>query len=145
MVWPQLAKLVFIVMATILFPGCGRASGPADHPMGSSQLSIATGPGEESFSQQYHLDISLPMPESRFIALLKQLGLGYDKCGGSGTNMEIPPPKWSNKIDLSSVQTCYQIYGTNDKTRRVGKIYRAYVDRDHRVIYIENAFAYTGP
>lgn len=145
MLWSRSVKLALILMATMLLPGCGRASGPADHTMDAPQVNIAAGPGEKNFSQQYHLDISLPIPEGRFIALLKQLGLSYDKCGERGTNMEIPPPKWSNKIDLSMVQTCYQIYGATDKARRIGKIYRAYVDRDHRVIYIENAFAYTGP
>lgn len=111
----------------------------------SSQSRVAAGPGETNFFEQYHLKITLPISESKFIAILDRLKLSYDKCGERGTGMAIPPPMWSNAVDMSKVQTCYQIYGGEDSVHRVGKLYRAYVDQNHQVIYVENAFAYTGP
>lgn len=111
----------------------------------ASQSLVVAGPGEKNFLAQYDLKFTLPISEAKFLAILDRLKLSYDRCGERGTEMAIPPPHWSNAVDMSKVQTCYQIYGGNDSVHRVGKLYRAYVDRNHQVIYIENAFAYTGP
>jgi hypothetical protein len=39
----------------------------------------------------------------------------------------------------------YQIYGGIDRKHRIGRMYWAYADQDGDIVYIENAFAYTGP
>lgn len=105
---------------------------------------IAAGYGEKSFVDRYGIKISLPMPEADFLTLVKQLKLHYEPCGGEG-NQSIPSPRQATKIDLKEAVRCYEIDGDVDLTRRVGARYRAFVDASGRVIYIENAFSYTGP
>jgi len=106
---------------------------------------IVAGPGEKTFAERYHLQIKLPMPEASFLTLLKRLRLNYTVYGERGTTREISPPRLSKAVDLSKMQTLYQVYGGVDQVTHTGEMYWAYVDEKHRVVYIENAFAYTGP
>lgn len=137
-------RTAWFALAVVLLSCCVHSNEPIEGPV-KMQTHIAAGPGEKSFTEQYDLRIVLPMPEKDFVAVLGRLGLSHDSCGERGTKREMPPPKWSNVVDLANFQSCIQIYGKNDAVRRVGKIYRAYVDPAGQVTYIENAFAYTGP
>lgn len=105
---------------------------------------IAVGHDEKSFVDRYGIKISLPMQEADFLALVRQLKLHYEPCGGQG-NQVVPPPRHATKVDLSKAVKCYEIDGDVDLARRVGERYRAFVDAGGDVIYIENAFSYTGP
>ena len=94
---------------------------------------IVAGTREKTFDENYKVKVRLPMPEKQFIALLKHLKLSYELFG------EVPTPLHSRSLDVSKVRRCYHVYGDARKK------YRAYVDRDNRVIYIENAFTYPIP
>lgn len=136
-------KMMSLVLAGMIVTSCeGSTSTGADNMM---QSNIVAGPGEQSFSQKYDPQLVLPIPEEDFIKLLKKNGLDFSIAGVTGTERSVPPPRRSNDVDLSSVQKMYQVYGPVDRVRRIGEMYRAYVDTSHRVIYVENAYAYTGP
>ncbi len=109
------------------------------------QPNIIAGTGERTFAEKYDLFLKLPMRQSEFVALLHKLHLLYEVCGDRATNMEIPPARHSRSLDVLRIQKCYQIYGSIDRSRGIGEMYRAYVDQEDRVVYIENAFSYTGP
>lgn len=110
-----------------------------------NQTKIVGGPGEKTFAEKYHLSVTLPMPETAFLEILKRLNLQYDVYGERGSAREIPPPSQSTLVDPSKIQRVYQIYGEVDRVKRTGEMYWAYVDMGHRVVYIENRFSYTGP
>ncbi|MGH7239192.1 MAG: hypothetical protein ACREHG_03890 [Candidatus Saccharimonadales bacterium] len=111
----------------------------------SEHPNIVAGYGEQTFAEQYRLNIKLPMPEAKFLTLLKKLGLGYDTCGERGGAIEIPRPRHVTSVDLSKVQKCYEVYGGIDKVDHIGRYYTVYVSTNHQVIYIENDFAFSGP
>ena len=136
---------LFFLMSVMIFASCDRTGESSKRIETMKQANIVAGPGEKTFAEKYGLNISLPMSETDFFALLDRLKLRYEKYGERGTDMELPPPWHSETLDLSRIQKSYQIYGNIDRARRVGEMYRAYVDKDHRVVYIENAFSYTGP
>ncbi len=137
------AKLLFLAAATALFlTSCDQSSGGAE---AVKETDIVAGHGEPSFPEKYHLKLALPMPETEFLATLKRLKLYYDVCGERGTNDSLPPLRQKSTIDVSTLQKCYEIIGDRDRIRRIGEAWRAFTNKDHQVIYIENAFAYTGP
>ena len=96
-------------------------------------------------SEKYHLKLTLPMPESDFVALLDRLKLYRQTCGERGTDDTLPTLRQQSTIDVTRFQKCYDIIGDRDFARRIGEGWRAFTDRNHRVIYIENDFSYTGP
>lgn len=136
----NIASLVF---AGITLASCGNHVTTGTDDM--TQNNIVAGPGEQSFSQKYDPELTLPLPEGEFIRLLNDNGLNYSIDGLSGTDKIIHPPRLSNNVDMNKIQKMYQIYGRIDRENRVGEIYRAYVDKNKRVIYIENSYTYTGP
>lgn len=115
---------------------------------------IVAGPREKTIAEKYDLKISLPMPETEFLALLHRLNLRYEKWGERGGPIEIGRPWHSDKLDLSQIERTYQIYGEpwsvpsratatpGDRTPGMGEAYVAYVDKHNRVVYIENSFNY---
>ena len=78
------------------------------------------------------------MPEDQFLELLKRLNLSYD------FQTIIPTPRHSKKLNVSKMRRTYQIYGKADRARQAAEMYRAYVDDNGRVIYVENTFGYFG-
>jgi hypothetical protein len=108
---------------------------------------IVAGPEEGTFEENQGVKLHLPMPEDQFVALLKRLKLEYEVVGERGTQMIIPTPWHSDKLDISPMQRAYQIYGQPGRLnpRLPGQeMYRAYVDKSGRVVYIENMFGYDG-
>ena len=85
------------------------------------------------------------MPEAEFLDLLKRLNLPYLDCGKRGRGAGLPPPRQQSAVDLSNAQSCYEIIGDRDSIHHTREAWRAFTDQNHRVIYIENAFSYTGP
>ena len=108
---------------------------------------IVAGPEEGTFEENQGVKLHLPMPEDQFVALLKRLTLKYEVVGERGTQMIIPIPWHFDRLDISVMQRAYQIYGQRGRLnpRLPGQeMYRAYVDKNERVVYIENMFAYNG-
>lgn len=137
--------LLAIVGASFSVAACGRNELDSPTVTTDKQTGIVAGYGEQTFAERYRLSIRLPMPEAEFLALLQKLGLSYSICGERGSETGLPPLRQQTTIDLSKAQRCYQVYGDIDSNKHVGKIYRAFVGKDHQIIYIENAFSYTGP
>lgn len=140
----RLLEVAFLSVM-LLCASCEQSSWGRNGSSTMTNVNIVAGPGERTFTEKYGLTIGLPMSEKSFLEILDRLQLRYETYGRPGSNEEIPPSHWSNELDLSKIQGCYQIYGDVDRVHRVGEIYRAYVDMDRRVVYIENAFSYTGP
>lgn len=134
-------SLLQVIISTILLGSCVQSNGVDIEAATVKQNNIVAGYGEKTFSERYNLNIALPMPEAKFLALLDRLKLHYEVYGERGTDSGLPSPRQSTKFDLSKAEKCYEIYGGVDH----GEGYRAFVDKDHQVIYIENAFSYTGP
>lgn len=109
------------------------------------QPNIVAGPGEATLAERYHVTISLPMPERNFIGLLRRLNLRFELCGGEGTPQPFPPPRWTSPANLTNAVKCYDIDGDVDQAHHTSESYRAFLDHNNQVIYIENTFAYTGP
>ncbi len=108
---------------------------------------IVAGPGEKTFEENQGVKLHLPMPEDEFLELLRRLNLSYDIHGEAGTKAEIPLPWHSDRLDISTMQRAYQIYGQPGRLnpRLPGQeMYRAYVDKSGRVVYVENMFGYDG-
>jgi len=126
-----------------LMCSCALGSTKQRKPDEKERSTIVAGAGEKTFSDKYHLSITLPMSEKEFLALLGRLNLHYDSCGERGMAAGVPPARHATSIDLSEAQKCYEIAG--ERTSSFDEWYRAFVNKDHNVIYIENAFAYTGP
>jgi hypothetical protein len=56
------------------------------------------------------------------------------------------PEKYHLNIALPMRETEFLVlYGDRDPVRHTGEAWRAFTDKNHPVIYIENRFAYTGP
>jgi len=109
-----------------------------------AQAAVAAGSGEQSFTERYRVDLKLPMPEERFLSMVRDLKLTYVPCGGRHSDGSIPEPRHLTTVDLSRAVRCYEIGGDVDGIRHIGKRYRAFVDSSNNVIYVENAFSYTG-
>lgn len=123
-----------------LLASCMRGDG-AETATSMRQDDIVAGYGEKTFTEKYHLDITLPMPEAEFLVILDRLKLHYEVYGERGTDSKMPLPRHATEKDLSKAIKCYEIYGQVDHDEG----YRAFVDGRHQVIYIESAFSYTGP
>lgn len=141
----MIAKALPLMLAALCLTACGQRDGGNHATLTVKQTDIVAPPGEPSFPEKYHLKLTLPMPETGFIALLDRLKLYRQMCGERGTDNALPTLRQQSTIDVTRFQKCYDITGDRDLVRRVGEGWRAFTDRNHRVIYIENDFAYTGP
>ena len=106
---------------------------------------VVAGPLEKTFEENHNVRLGLPLSEDRFLKILEELHLPYELDGQRGTNMIIPSPWHSKKLDMSKIQKAYHIYGKMNHNQRSREMYRAFVDEQGRVVYLENVFAYTGP
>lgn len=106
---------------------------------------IVAGPGERSFTEKYDLDLHLPISEQKFLMLLTQLNLKYELYLEARLGMSVPQPRYDRRIDAKSFVRCYQIYGEVDRDKRTAEVYRAFVDVNSMVVYVENNFVYSYP
>jgi hypothetical protein len=102
---------------------------------------VVAGPGERTFEERYEVTLNLPMSERDFLALLNRLNLEYQDAGSE----VIPHPIWArDALDLSKLSRTYLIDGPINNAGKFRETYRAWIDKDGRVIYMENAFGYFG-
>jgi hypothetical protein len=134
-------KLTVVMLMAIAMGACGQ---PSPTPR-QADTNIVAGPNEQNFAQRYDPTMTLPMAETAFVRKLDQLGLPYELQGQGGTAGDIEQPRLSTSLDLSKVTKVYRIYGAADQGRQVTEAYRAFVDAQGQVVYVENNFQYTGP
>ncbi len=109
------------------------------------QAGVVAGPSEPTFEEKHNVKLHLPLAEEKFLEMLNELNLPYELDGERGTVMIIPTPWHSKKLDISRMQKAYHIFGKINPEQRSREMYRAYVDGTGRVVYVENAYGYTGP
>ena len=141
--WADIVRLFCVAIVLTGVSSCGQAETHKRVVVNADR--IVAGPGEKTFVERYHVSLSLPMPEVRFLEVLKGLKLDVEIYAERNTKRTIPPPRYSSSVDLRRIKRVYQIYGEIDRSRRTGEKYRAYVDSENRVVYLENNFSYTGP
>lgn len=105
--------------------------------------SMVAGPGEKTLAEKYHLALRLPMREEEFLQTLHRLGVYIQMCGKRDTDIGLPTPRHETSIDLSRVETCYDINGDRNGAR--AEAWRAFADDQHRIIYVESTYAYPAP
>jgi hypothetical protein len=110
---------------------------------------IIAGPSEPTFEEKHGVKLNLPLAETEFLRILDTLKLNYHVYAERDSAVPIPTPWHSEKLtrplNLPNIQKVYQITGEIDHTQQSREKYRAYVDRDGFVVYLENTYAYTGP
>lgn len=88
------------------------------------------------------------MSEAEFLRVIDTLKLSYQVSADRATDGPIPKPFWrsgnqGNQIELDAIQKVYGIDGEKDYTHQSREGYRAYVDRNGFVVYLENAYQYS--
>lgn len=110
----------------------------------SEKADIVAGDAEPTFTEHFSVELHLPVPEAEFRSLLEANGIDF-RIIDSNKNEVLPLPRHRKDADSTAFQKMYEIYGGVDAHQRIGKRFRAYVDSSGVVVYIENAFSYTGP
>lgn len=133
---------LIVVVAAMYLPlgGCGSSQ-----PEAMVTKTMRAGPNEPTFAEAYDPSIRLPMGIEEFEALLKKLGLHYSVLSGPNPSSAMPLPSKDSGISRDDLAQCIQIYGKRNDAERSMQIFRAYVNKESQVFYVENAFAYTGP
>jgi len=122
---------------------CACGGGNQDDAAGiRTQGNVVAGPGEKTFTDKYGLSWSLPIAEADFLLVLNRLNLRYRVDRERGVSAVIPVPRKGTSLDISSIQRIYVIDGGYDPIHRVTERYRAYVNRERQIVYIENNFVY---
>lgn len=104
---------------------------------------IRGGRGEPTLDQRYGLTITLPMPEAEFVGMIQRISLPIHRAGERGSDYPIlRRPRHNREIDMSMISHGYVIDGGYHPDLRRNEIYRAYVNRDDQVVYVENAYEY---
>lgn len=134
---------ILLIPAGLLLSACDQRHDKDEQPINRSN--IVAGYGEQTFPEKYGLQITLPISEPDFLAILNRLRLRYVVCGERGTALDIPPLRHPTTVDLSKAQKCYEIDGDRDVTKHMREAWRAFTDQQHQIYYIENVFSYTAP
>lgn len=140
-----LTPLIILMSIVAVLASCKQNYGSHNGDPAVKQTRIVAGYGEENFATRYNLDLDLPMPKSQFLALLSKHGLQYQSCGERDIGAGLPVPRHTPTVDLSTAKKCLEIFGDIDNVKHTGKRYRAFVNGNQEVFYIENSFSYTGP
>lgn len=109
----------------------------------NGQTNIVAGHGEPSFTETFGLKLTLPIGEDEFRALLVSNGIEFRLIDASNGKEVLPLPRHRQSFD-PAVKKMFEIYGGVDADKHIGKRFRAYIDSNGMVIYVENAFSYTG-
>ena len=109
---------------------------------------IIAGPSEPTFEEKHGIRLHLPLLEIEFLRILDTLKLNYHVIAERDTNVPIPTP-WHSEmltrpLNLDNIQKVYQIAGEIDHAQQSREKYRAFVDRNGFVVYLENTYAYSG-
>lgn len=138
---PRSILLVALAIAGLpALTGCGPS-----HRESAMFKEMRAGPGEPTFAEAYDPSLRLPMGMAQFQERLKKLGLQYNIVGGPDPASSMPLPSTNSGVDRGDLAQCIQIYGKRNAAERSMQAFRAYVNKQGQVFYIENAFAYTGP
>lgn len=104
---------------------------------------VVAGPSEKTFEERYGIKLHLPVRTDEFFRILDRRNLKHLLYAERGGNARIPAPWHCDKLNLNDVRKVYQIDGGFDQ-QNVRAIYRAYEDRNGRIVYVENTFLYNG-
>lgn len=139
---PKSSGVLWALGTVVVFSACAimfacRSPKPSVH--GGR---IAAGRNEKAFDEEYGLSMHLPMAAAEFSALLERLGLKQDVVWQDSKRGVFPPPALSpDLLNGFRVAAVLVVYGRNQS----GKSYRAYLDDNNQVVYIENHYAYPNP
>ncbi len=111
----------------------------------NGNANIISGHNEPTFTENFGIDLNLPISEREFRSLLEVRGIQFRMIDASNKNEALPVPRHRHNMDSLELKKMYEIYGGVDSDRHIGRRFRAYVDTNGMVVYIENAFSYTGP
>jgi len=133
------------LLASMATVSCSANDRMAEETSVNGDANIVAGHNEPSFTENFGLELALPIDESEFRALLESRKIQYRLIDASKENEVLPLPRHRKGIDPSVFRKMYEIYGGVDADSRIGKRFRAYIDANGKVVYVENAFSYTGP
>jgi hypothetical protein len=136
----KLALAVILVAMGFSTSGCATEGGTV-----VANEKIVAGYGEPKFTEYFGIELLLPIPESSFLQLLNARKIEFRVIDAGGDRSLIPTPQHRVALNISHVVRVYEIYGGVDAERRVGRRFRAYVDLQGSVVYIENSFSYPAP
>jgi hypothetical protein len=110
---------------------------------------IIAGPSEPTFEEKHGVKLHLPLSEADFLRILETLKLERRVMAERGSNEPIPP-LWhaetlKHPLKLDDVQRVYQVLGEVDKARKSQEVYRAYIDKNGFLVYLENTYWYSPP
>ena len=110
---------------------------------------IIAGPSEPTFEEKHGIKLHLPLAETDFLCILDALKLSYNVFAERGTDVPIPKLWHSEGLtippNLDDIQKVYQIIGEVNRGRHSQEVYRAYVDKNGSVVYLENTYSYAPP
>lgn len=133
------------LLASVAAASCSVNDGVSEKMPVKGEVNIVAGYGEPSFTENFGLELALPVDETEFRSLLEAKNIEFRLIDSVTKNEILPLPRHRQGVGHSEFKKMYEIYGGVDADTRVGKRFRAYVDSSGMVVYIENAFSYTGP
>ncbi len=136
--------LYSMTLVLLTSAGCTAGDVTMEETSVSEEAGIVAGYSESTFTEHFNVKLHLPVPEAEFRLLLEGNGIDFRVIDSSNKNEILPLPRHRKDVDSTAFQKMYEIYGGVDAHRRIGKKFRAYVDSNGMVVYIENAFSYTG-
>jgi hypothetical protein len=152
----RIIRRILLIGAVILLYACDRAEQHRRRVVEEYQKrliemqksGIVAGPSEPTFEEKHRIRLHLPMSEAEFLRILDSLKLSYRVFAEQGTDVPIPTPwhsdKLTHQINLDTIQKVYQILGEIDHAQQSREIYRAYIDKNGQLVYLENTYGYTG-
>lgn len=109
---------------------------------GSTGL-IRAGRNEPRFNERYRISLQLPLAEQQFVDLVRSIPLPIERFGTAGLrNPALTRPLHYREFDMSNISHGYLIDGGYNSHLRRNELYRAYVNDEGYVVYVENAFSY---
>lgn len=110
---------------------------------------IIAGPSEPTFEEKHGVKLNLPLAETEFLRILDTLKLEYRIFVERGTDVPIPIPWHADHLkhppNVDEINKVYQIVGALDKARQSQEVYRAYIDKNGFLVYLENTYWYSPP
>ena len=134
-------RVKFLALTMIVFIGaCARDEATSSDGVFVSNIAMIGGTNEPTFEEFFDVHLQSPMRESVLIAMLKERGIQYRIISNN-----LPPSRHRRELDVSKYDRVIEIYGGVSNAPPVAQIFRAYIDKQGEVEFIENAFAYAPP
>jgi hypothetical protein len=110
---------------------------------------IIAGPSEPTFEEKHGIKLHLPLAETEFLRILDTLKLERRVIAERGSDVPIPSLWHAGTLkhppQLGDVQKVYQVIGEINKARKSQEVYRAYIDKNGLLVYLENTYWYSAP